>query len=209
MAPLPLPTEADPCCPYISEYNDLYLDFGGGEPNVFSYQINLGGPFTFLCLIAFGIPLIAGLGFAFLGSGFEDVWYVVIDSFFAALPIAISGWLGSSALCFAIWLHHHKLFTQVIPTRFNRQRREVCFMPEGATEPLFVPWESLSAWVVQGQSATQYGVTLSLSHDEGGVDGVWASLGQHWLRGKNVENNHKSCGWWWWMRLRPPAGTRR
>ena len=159
LAPLPLPTAADPCCPYISDHNDIYLDFGGGEPNVFSYQINLGGPFTFLCLIAFGIPLIAGLGFVFLGSGFEDAWYAVIDSFFAALPIAISGWLGSSALCFAIWLHHHKLFTQVIPTRFNRQRREVCFMPDGATQPLFVPWESLSAWVVQGQSATQYGVT--------------------------------------------------
>ncbi|WP_350576564.1 hypothetical protein [Pseudomonas sp. HY2-MNA-CIBAN-0224] len=60
---------------------------------------------------------------------------------------------------FCIWLHHHKLFTQVIPTRFNRQRREVCFMPAGATEPLFVPWESLSAWVVQGQSASQYGIT--------------------------------------------------
>ncbi|WP_228385393.1 hypothetical protein [Pseudomonas helleri] len=32
-------------------------------------------------------------------------------------------------------------------------------MPDGATEPLFVPWESLSAWVVQAQGATQYGVT--------------------------------------------------
>lgn len=39
---------------------------------------------------------------------------------------------------------------------------------------------------------TSNGLTLSLSHDEGGVDGVWASLGQHWLRGKNVENNHKN-----------------
>ena len=39
---------------------------------------------------------------------------------------------------------------------------------------------------------TSNGVTLSLSHDEGGVDGVWASLGQHWLRGKNVEDNHKN-----------------
>ena len=68
-------------------------------------------------------------------------------------------WLASSALCFVIWLQHHKLFTSVIPTRFNRQRREVCFMPDGATEPLFVPWESLSAWIVQGQSASQYGVT--------------------------------------------------
>ncbi len=39
---------------------------------------------------------------------------------------------------------------------------------------------------------TSNGVTLSLSHDEGGVDGVWASLGQHWLVGKNVEDNHKN-----------------
>ena len=39
---------------------------------------------------------------------------------------------------------------------------------------------------------TSNGLTLSLSHDEGGVDGVWASLGQHWLRGKNVEDNHKN-----------------
>ena len=39
---------------------------------------------------------------------------------------------------------------------------------------------------------TSNGLTLSLSHDEGGVDGVWASFGQHWLRGKNVEDNHKN-----------------
>ncbi|WP_240891091.1 hypothetical protein [Pseudomonas sp. TMW22091] len=68
-------------------------------------------------------------------------------------------WILISALFFAIWLYHHNLFTKVIPTRFNRQRREVCFMPDGATEPLFVPWESLSAWVVQAQGASQYGVT--------------------------------------------------
>ena len=39
---------------------------------------------------------------------------------------------------------------------------------------------------------TSNGLTLGLSHDEGGKDGVWASFGQHWLRGQNVENNHKS-----------------
>lgn len=39
---------------------------------------------------------------------------------------------------------------------------------------------------------TANGLTLGLSHDEGGKDGVWASFGQHWLRGENVENNHKS-----------------
>ncbi|WP_426143353.1 cellulose synthase complex outer membrane protein BcsC [Pseudomonas sp. DWP3-1-2] len=38
---------------------------------------------------------------------------------------------------------------------------------------------------------TSNGVTLSLSHDEGGVDGVWASFGAHWLRGKNVVDNQR------------------
>ncbi|MFC6690554.1 hypothetical protein ACFQD2_05200 [Pseudomonas lini] len=31
-------------------------------------------------------------------------------------------------------------------------------MPEDATEPVFVPWESLSAWVIEAQGATQYGI---------------------------------------------------
>lgn len=38
---------------------------------------------------------------------------------------------------------------------------------------------------------TANGLTLSLSHDQGGADGVWANLGTYWLRGKNVENNQK------------------
>jgi len=38
---------------------------------------------------------------------------------------------------------------------------------------------------------TSNGLTLSLSHDEGGVDGVWASFGSHWLRGKNVVDNQR------------------
>ncbi|MQT92734.1 hypothetical protein [Pseudomonas helleri] len=51
LAPLPLPTAAEPYCPYIGDYNDIYLDFGGGEPNVYSYQIWLGGPFSSSCLM--------------------------------------------------------------------------------------------------------------------------------------------------------------
>ncbi len=159
LAPLPLPTDADPCCPYISDYNDIYLDFGGGEPNVFSYQVNLGLPFSAACLIAFGFPLLGGfLGWA-LGFGNEDILDAISGIFLVAWKFALWGSLFVLGMFFCIWLHHHKLFTQVIPTRFNRQRREVCFMPAGATEPLFVPWESLSAWVVQGQSASQYGIT--------------------------------------------------
>ena len=159
LAPLPLPAAAEPCCPYISDYNDIYLDFGGGEPNVFSYQVNLGLPFSAACLIAFGFPLLGGFLGWVLGFGSEDILDAISGIFLVAWKFALWGNLFVLGMFFCIWLHHHKLFTKVIPTRFNRQRREVCFMPDGATEPLFVPWESLSAWVVQGQSATQYGIT--------------------------------------------------
>ncbi len=159
LAPLPLPTQEEPYCPYISGYNDTYLDFGGGEPNVFSYQMNLGLPFTSACLVAFGFPLVGGFLGLTLGYGAEESWVSVVEIFSVTWGLAIKMWLAASAICLYVWFEHHILFTKVIPTRFNRQRREVCFMPEGATEPLFVPWEALSAWVVQSQSATQYGVT--------------------------------------------------
>ncbi len=45
-----------------------------------------------------------------------------------------------------------------IPVRFNRQRREVCFTLTGTQEAVYVPWESLMAWVVEARGATQYGV---------------------------------------------------
>jgi len=38
---------------------------------------------------------------------------------------------------------------------------------------------------------TSNGLTLSFSHDEGGVDGIWASFGAHWLRGENVADNQR------------------
>ena len=159
LAPLPLPTDAQPYCPYISDFNDVYLDFGGGKPNVFSYQLNLGGPFTFSCLLAFGSPVVGGFLGLVLDYPREDVADAVKGIFLAAWPLALAMWFFSTAICLYVWFQAHALYTKVIPTRFNRQRREVCFTPHDSNEPLFVPWEALSAWVVQSQSATQYGVT--------------------------------------------------
>ena len=159
LAPLPLPTGAQPYCPSISDFNDVYLDFGGGKPNVFSYQLNLGGPFTFSCLLAFGSPVVGGFLGLVLDYPREDVADAVKGIFLAAWPLALAMWFFSTAICLYVWFQAHALYTKVIPTRFNRQRREVCFTPHDSNEPLFVPWEALSAWVVQSQSATQYGVT--------------------------------------------------
>ena len=177
LAPLPLPTDAHPYCPYISDINDVYLDFGGGKPNVFSYQLWLGGPFTGACLIAFGSPIAT----EFIGLMLEippaNVREVTEGVFCTAWPIAIQMWLFTTAMCLFVWLKAHKHFTEVIPTRFNRQRREVCFTLAGDNEPLFVPWESLCAWVIQSHSATQYGATRQYGMGMGFEhEGEWVTL---------------------------------
>ena len=157
LAPLPLPTQTIPYSPHISRIGDTYLEFGANEPKVFSYQIFLGGPLGITCLIALGLPLMMSLVVILIGSG-EEAWYMLVATFRAGLESALWFGLLLCSLFFCVWLHCHMLFTQVVPTRFNRQRREVCFVPEGSDESIFVPWESLYAWVVQAQGATQYGV---------------------------------------------------
>ncbi|MBK5510523.1 hypothetical protein [Pseudomonas sp. TH15] len=158
LAPLPLPTEALPHSPYVSELNETYLDFGGGKPQVFSWQMTLGGPFTAAFLMILGIPLIVGLIAASSGFALTEVMEFSKDLFITARKPAICMFIGGLTVGLAVWIYQHNKFTEVIPTRFNRQRREVCFMPTGAEAPIFAPWESLSAWVVQAQGASQYGV---------------------------------------------------
>ncbi len=96
---------------------------------------------------------------ASFGYGWDDMWDAMQGIFLAGYELVIWMYLLCLGVGLAVWLNAHSKYTEVIPTRFNRQRREVCFMPRGAEVPLFVPWESLSAWVVQAQGATQYGVT--------------------------------------------------
>ncbi|WKW31550.1 hypothetical protein KIH13_23265 [Pseudomonas viridiflava] len=157
LAPLPLPTDAIPHSPHVSDLNDTYLDFGG-KPQVFSWQVTLGGPFTAAIFMLLGGPIIIALLGVSFGYGGSDINDAMQGVFTAALEPTICIFLFSLSIGLFVWIHNHNKYTKVIPTRFNRQRREVCFMPTGAESPTFVPWESLSAWVVQAQGATQYGV---------------------------------------------------
>ncbi|MFN1267927.1 hypothetical protein [Pseudomonas lundensis] len=177
LAPLPLPTNAHPYCPYISDINDVYLDFGGGNPNVFSYQLWLGGPFTCACIMAIGFPVLFFFLAALEGANAIESWDFAAGFFWAVLEHAIYMWLFRTTICLFVWLKAHKHFTEVIPTRFNRQRREVCFTPAEDNEPLFVPWESLCAWVIQSHSATQYGATRQYGMGMGFEhEGEWVTL---------------------------------
>lgn len=160
LAPLPLPTGLPPTDHghAVGEVNDRYLNFGVGLPPVFGWQVTLGGPFGLFVMVAFVFPLIAyGLAFAHSGDSAQAVdafWQIMDRSFWIGL------WGGGGLLLW--WLVASvidlKGKSQVVPTRFNRQRREVCFVPKGRSEPIFVPWEELVAWVTEAQGVTEYGV---------------------------------------------------
>ncbi|MCI9878019.1 SoxR reducing system RseC family protein [Pseudomonas atacamensis] len=158
LAPLPLPTSMPAYGPHIGELNDVYMDFGLGTLEVFSWQVILGGPFSGTLMIAFLYPLMGGFIGLLFGDSWEFIKEVIEGIFFAIYKLAFSTGLIALFIGLGVWHHVHKKRLSLIPTRFNRQRREVCFMPEGATEPVFVPWESLSAWIIEAKGATQFGI---------------------------------------------------
>ncbi|MHC8407063.1 hypothetical protein [Pseudomonas sp. TMB3-21] len=158
LAPLPLPTPLPPHGSHIGELNDAHMDFGLGSPQIFSWQVILGGPFSVAFTITILFPIFTGfLGIVF-GYGWAEIWESMVGIFEEGRGYAVVTGIYSLLIGVGVWHHNHKKRLRIIPTRFNRQRREVCFMPDGETEPLFVPWESLSAWVIEAQGATQYGI---------------------------------------------------
>jgi len=158
LAPLPLPTALPPHGPHIGELNEVFMDFGLGSPQVFMWQVTLGGPFSGTLMLAFLPPMLAAFLGVVFGYSQVEVWDSVLGVFDEGYGYALVSGFCSLVLGLAVWHHNHNKRAAIIPTRFNRQRREVCFMPEDATEPVFVPWESLSAWVIEAQGATQYGI---------------------------------------------------
>jgi len=158
LSPIPLPTLTPPYGPHIGELNDVCMDFGLGKPEVFMWQMTLGGPFSVSFSVAFLFPLVGGFLGLMFGDSWDEIWSYIEGIFQETRGLAIETCFLMLLITLGVWHHNHKKRASIIPTRFNRQRREVCFMPEGATEPVFVPWESLTAWIIEAQGATQYGI---------------------------------------------------
>ncbi|MDB1114064.1 hypothetical protein PL026_33785, partial [Pseudomonas extremaustralis] len=93
----------------MSDLNDTYLDFGGGNPQVFSWQMILGGPFTAAILMILGIPLIAGLITAASGFGLAEVVEFSKDLSITAREPVTWMYLCVMAVGLAVWLKAHSL----------------------------------------------------------------------------------------------------
>ncbi|UDI95685.1 hypothetical protein I5961_16990 [Pseudomonas sp. IAC-BECa141] len=93
------------------------------------------------------------------------------------------------------------------PVRFNRQRREVCYIDDTTHRVLIVPWESVVAWVARSQGVTGYGALRDYTFGMGLEDeehdtvqfilmaqpsdvhalGMWASIRNYMEEGELVD----------------------
>ncbi|KFE44823.1 hypothetical protein IV02_28670, partial [Pseudomonas syringae] len=128
LAPLPLPTDL-PAQDYghaVGEVNDTYLDFGVGLPPVFAWQMGLGTPFWVIWFMGLFAPALVWLLTLSNGLGFEQATQNALE--FIPYGLEVGAWaaLAPLAIYLFITFNHLDKYNEIVPTRFNRQRREVC-----------------------------------------------------------------------------------
>jgi hypothetical protein len=160
LAPLPVCTAQPPVSMQnFSEMNDVYLQMGGSN-NGMVFQGKLLAWAIWLALIVPVFFPVSLATFIVIFSPFEhSFWWHVWTGFHAVFHIGVM-WvvIGVGPVGYSIV---EGVWTQAkqYPLRFNRQRREVCFVDPKTHEVLIVPWESVVAWVSQSELVTQYGAT--------------------------------------------------
>lgn len=162
LAPNPLPTGVVPFSGQRMhrEINDVFLDFGpGGGGLEFAIRLSVG---SVMNMVIFFLLLGLGLGvhaYIEYGSPFYEILVnLILPSYF------IWGFLAFMILTAGIPLT--KSILEVIndpPVRFNRQRREVAYVPKKGEPPLIVPWEEVITCVTVGSVVTEYAVMPSAS----------------------------------------------
>lgn len=172
LSPLPLPTGLPPVdhSHIVAEVTDEYLELGAFTPNVFGWQLTLAMPMFVVVSLCIVLPVLGFFGGLVWGEGILDAIGIVALAFSEGLKCATGFGIVILLIAFFPTLQAHFKLRGVVPTRFNRQRREVCLVPSDSDTPVIVPWEELQAWVVQAQGVTQYGVQRQFGFGFGGTD---------------------------------------
>nr|WP_122314046.1 DUF6708 domain-containing protein [Pseudomonas cichorii] len=140
------------------EVNDVYLDVGSSNQGK-SFQARLAVSLPMSAIIAFVIvlPVVMGFGTFFNPFG-RTFWYYFSDFFVFGLWFSIwAGGLGALIGLYAV-VSTTRTKARTRPIRFNRQRREVCYFPDGSDKPVIQPWEDTVSWVSVSTGFTGVGV---------------------------------------------------
>ncbi|MDB6048246.1 MAG: Uncharacterized protein JWR17_992 [Pseudomonas sp.] len=160
LAPLPVFTGQQAVSTQnFSEMNEVYLQMGGTN-NGMVMQGKLLAWVIWLILIAmFGLPLILATYIIIFSPPHIErfFWELLGMGIQANFGVILFSGIFLLGLCFHATLQDVRKSAKQYPIRFNRQRREVCFVDGDTHEVLIVPWESVVAWVSQSEMVTQYG----------------------------------------------------
>ncbi|MNF82214.1 hypothetical protein D3C84_645140 [compost metagenome] len=132
--------------------NETFLDFAVGQGN-FEFMARIGiGAIMFIVTLLFFFSAFA----SYLRRNAEPFLSGWLSFFFNPVLWFI---IGAIALTYIYFFHQAaRQVSAHPPVRFNRQRREVVFVPQKGHKPRYVPWEDVIACVSVGKLITQYAV---------------------------------------------------
>ncbi|MEA9975804.1 MULTISPECIES: hypothetical protein [unclassified Pseudomonas] len=143
----------------FSEMNEVYLQMGGSNIGMVMQGKLLAWTIWIILIMLFIFPLIAAtMMVVFSPPDIERFfWELLWMAIRANLEAVILTGVVLLGICWHATLQGVRTSAKQYPLRFNRQRREVCFVDSDTYEVLIVPWESVVAWVSQSEMMGQYG----------------------------------------------------
>ncbi|VVP57298.1 hypothetical protein PS903_05716 [Pseudomonas fluorescens] len=159
LAPLPVYTgQAQVSRRNFSAMNETYLELGGSNYGMVELGKRLALQIWMALSTAFVVPVLICLWLvAFSPPEIDRKFFDIVGD---ALQVFAT---GSLLFILPIGAFIYGMFSNVrtlaksYPVRFNRQRREVCYIDDTTHRVLIVPWESVVAWVARSQGVTSYG----------------------------------------------------
>jgi hypothetical protein len=143
----------------FSEITETYLELGGNNWGMVEQGKIFAAGIWMLLTLAFIAPVLIVLyGTLAYPENFPTPLKDLAMGIQTFSGVASLGLLPLGAYVYGMF---SSVFTaaKTYPVRFNRQRREVCYVDSKTHRVLIVPWESVVAWVANSQGVTSYGAT--------------------------------------------------
>jgi hypothetical protein len=158
LAPLPVYTgQTQISRRNFSAMNEVYLELGGSNYGMVEQGKILAFGIWFVLFLAFIAPsLVVMQGVLFYPENFTDPVHELITGITVFSIISLAGILPIGGYLYGM-LSGVFASAKSYPVRFNRQRREVCYIDDTTHRVLIVPWERVVVWVASSQGITSYG----------------------------------------------------
>ncbi|HEX8542300.1 MAG TPA: hypothetical protein VF671_11390 [Pseudomonas sp.] len=178
LAPLPVYTGQQPVSMQgFPEVNDVYLQVGGSNIGMVWQGKMLAWVIWLMIIMNVFSPLFLAVLLGIITPEGTNNTFAKDLSMLAELFLYLG--IFTTPICVGTVIHtiisQTREQARQYPLRFNRQRREVCFVDSKTHEILIVPWEKVTAWISQGQMVTQYNATtfytfgMALENEEKGT----------------------------------------